>query len=86
MEISVHEDSKTVAIWLTKAEAADEAIRESLRPLYRRCKEKKFTAAVFLSGKLDLCEETSALLCRTRKRAAQREVQEEKTQGFSMSL
>ena len=86
MEINVHEDNKTVEIWLTKDEAVDETVRESLRPLYRRCKEAKYTATVFLSGELDLCEETGALLCRTRKRAAEREVQEEKTQGFSMSL
>lgn len=36
MEINVHHDKKTVDIWLTRAEAADNALRESLKPMYKK--------------------------------------------------
>ena len=62
MEMNVHHDKKTVAIWLTRAEAADYALRESLKPIYKKYAEMKYVVAVFESGKEDLIEGAAALL------------------------
>ena len=62
MEINVHHDKKTVDIWLTRAEAADNALRESLKPIYKKYAELKYFVAVFESGTEDLFEGTAALL------------------------
>lgn len=62
MEMNVHHDKKTVDIWLTRAEAADDALRESLEPIYKKYADMKYFVAVFESGTQDLFESTAALL------------------------
>ena len=62
MEINVHHDKKTVDIWLTRTEAADNAWRESLKPIYKKYAELKYFVAVFESGTEDLLKGTAALL------------------------
>ena len=62
MEINVHHDKKTVDIWLTRAEATDNALRESLNPIYKKYVEMEYFVAVFESGTEDLLEGTAALL------------------------
>lgn len=77
MEINVHDDKKLVDIWLTRRERDDQAVQESLKPLYRKYAEKQYTVAVFMGGELGLTEETNALLCYNRRRIAELEVQRE---------
>lgn len=90
MEINVHDDSKLVDIWLTRAERNDEQFQERMKPLYQDFAEKHYTVAVFLSGDLNLEEETGELLCYNRKRLAELEVQREKEQeemcGMTMTM
>ena len=62
MEINVHHDKKTVDIWLTRAEAADNALRESLKPMYKKYADMEYFVAVFESGTEDLLEGMAALL------------------------
>ena len=62
MEINVHHDKKTVDIWLTRAESADGALREYLKPIYKKYAELKYFVAVFESGTEDLLKGTAALL------------------------
>ena len=50
MEIEVKDKQKRVNIWLTHAESQDEALMESLKPIYREYKAKKYLVAVFASG------------------------------------
>lgn len=83
MEINVRDDRKIVEVWLTNEEQQDQAVRESLKPLYQQYKAKKYTAAVFLSGSRDLAEETGALLCRNKRRIAELEVQRERRKGMA---
>lgn len=85
MEINVRDDRKIVDIWLTNEEQQDQAIKESLKPLYQQYKAKKYTVAVFLSGSRDLAEETDALLCRNKRRIAELEVQRERNRRKSMA-
>ena len=85
MEINVRDDKKIVDIWLTNEEQQDQAIRESLKPLYQQYKEKKYTVAVFLSGSRDLAEETSALLRHNKRRVAELEVQRERKRRRSVA-
>ena len=74
MEINVRDDRKIVEVWLTNQEKQDEALREQLKDLYQQYREKKYIVAVYMSGNLNLTEETSALLCYNRKRLAEQEV------------
>ena len=62
MEINVHHDKKTVDIWLTRAEAADNALRESLKTMYKKYADMEYFVAVFESGTEDLLEGMAALL------------------------
>ena len=78
MQIDVHENKKMVCVWLTREESADEALKERLKPLYAECKQKKYTVAVYQSGKEDLPDLTSVLLKYNRRLTAEREVKAEK--------
>ena len=78
MEINKHEDLGLVDIWLSREDQTNQDVQERLRNIYRRCKEEKYTVAVFYSGQQDLAEETSALLLYNRRRSAERAVQQRK--------
>lgn len=71
MQMSVKEESKTVEIWLTRAERDDPVFRESLKPLYKKYREQKYLVAVFLSGDEDLYDLTRDLLLFNRRRSAE---------------
>lgn len=51
MQIEVLHASKTVAIWLTSAEAEDPTVQAKLSAIYADCAAKKFTPAVFHSAR-----------------------------------
>ena len=78
MEINSHKESKLVDVWLSREDQTSQEVQDCLRDLYRRCKEEKYTVAVFYSGQKDLAEETSALLLYNRRRSAERAVQQRK--------
>lgn len=78
MQIDVHDSKKMVCVWLTREESADEVLKEQLKPLYAECKQKKYTVAVYQSGKEDLPDLTSVLLKYNRRLTAEREVKAEK--------
>ena len=86
MEINVRSESKIVEIWLTREEAESVQIRERLKPLYWRYKEQGYLTAVYESGKRNLWESTSNLLCYNRERIAQMEVEQEKQRGMAMGM
>ena len=83
MEININQESKTVDVWLTAREAQDPAMRERLRLLYRVFAGQKYLVAVFQSGRQDLVQAASDLLCYNRKRIAQLEVEYEKQMELS---
>ena len=62
MEVYVRDDMKLVAVWLTRAEQEDAAIREQLNELYADYKAKKYMVAQFHSGTEDLYRNTRDLL------------------------
>lgn len=87
MEINVYNDRKIVEVWLTHAERDNPVVMKSLKPMYQAYHPKKYTIAVFLSGNRDLYQQTSDLVCYNRKRIAEMEVEQEKTQqGFGMRM
>lgn len=86
MEIHVRDGSKLVEVWLTNSEKQNIELRERLKPLYLEYKEKDYLVAVFESGKQDLTELTSGLLCDHRRRTAQREVELERQSGMVMGV
>lgn len=67
MKICMNEDKKIVEIWLTNAEREDAQLRDSLNPLFKEYKIRKYTVAVFLSGKGDLFEGMRDLIIHNRK-------------------
>lgn len=77
MITNVRDDKKRVEIWLTREEGRDEALRESLKPLYAAYKQKKYLVVVFTSGEGSLAEYTSALLRHNRDKMAREEVKAE---------
>jgi len=78
MQKIVHDDEKYVEIWLTNAESQDTVLRESLKPLCREYKQKKYRVVVFSSGKGDLLTLTKDLLKHTLEVNARQEVEAEK--------
>lgn len=80
MEMNVRNDKKLVEIWLTNTEKIDPVLRERLKELYAKYKAKKYTVAVFESGKGDLYGNTRDLLLFNRRRSAEKAVQQVKKQ------
>ena len=62
MEINVHDEKKYVSIWLTRSESRDDALRESLKPIFAQYKAKAYKVVVFESGNGDLTTLTQNLL------------------------
>ena len=60
--MNVHQDEKTVDIWLTRSEARNDNFRKSLEPYYQQFKEMKYFVSVFESGERDLFSDTVLLL------------------------
>ena len=83
MEMNINEESRTVEVWLNVGEAQDPVLKERLRSLYRIFAAQKYLVAVFQSGRQDLVQITSDLLCYNRKRIAQLEVEHEKQMRFA---
>lgn len=77
MRIQVNDEKKLAAIWLTNADRADEARQQELQRLYREYSARKYTVAVFQSGREDLTALTSHLLCHNRVCAAKAELRRE---------
>lgn len=75
MEITMYEDKKMVAVWLTNADQKDPALREQLKSFYKDCKAKGILAVEYQSGTGDLYQNTLALLSYNRKRSAERALQ-----------
>lgn len=82
MEIEVKDKQKRVNIWLTHAESQDEALMESLKPLYKEYKAKKYLVAVFASGTEDLKGLTFDL---RYNRIRLRELEEKKAPAHEMA-
>ena len=83
MEIEVKDKEKRVNIWLTRAESQDQELLDSLKPLYKEYKAKKYLVAVFSSGTEDLKSLTCDLLRYNRVRLRELEKQKEKTHDYA---
>ena len=68
LEIEVIDRDKRVNIWLTKSESQNVELKESLKPIYRAYKAKKYLVAVYESGTENLEELTRELLLYNRIR------------------
>ena len=66
MRIHMDEDKKIAEIWLTKAESYDPAVEARLKPFYKECKDHKYLAVVYRSGRESLLETTKDLLRHNR--------------------
>ena len=66
MRIHMDEDKKIAEIWLTKAESDDPAVDARLKPFYKECKDHKYLAVVYRSGRESLLETTTDLLRHNR--------------------
>ena len=83
MELEVRDREKRVNIWLTHAESQDAGFMESLKPIYREYKAKKYLVAVFSSGTEDLKSLTCDLLRYNRVRLRELEKQKEKAHEYA---
>lgn len=82
MRMEVKEHNKVVELWLTRDETNDKQFLESLKPLYRRYQAQHYLVAVFYSGEEDLYQQTRDLLLYNRRRAAEKQVQEQGQQAM----
>ena len=78
LQIDVLDDKKIVAVWLTRAEDANEAVRARIEGLCREYKPKKYQVAVYKSGSEDLHTSVLDLLTYNKRRIAELQVQREK--------
>ena len=78
LQIDVLDDKKIVAVWLTRAEDANEAVRSRIDGLCREYKPRKYQVAVYKSGREDLHTSVLDLLAYNKRRAAELQVQREK--------
>ena len=78
MELEVRDREKRVNIWLTHAESQDPALMESLKPLYKEYKAKKYLVAVFHSGNGNMKESIRDLLLYNKTRIRELEMEKEK--------
>ncbi|WP_143149428.1 hypothetical protein [Butyricicoccus pullicaecorum] len=84
LQMQVNEKTKTIELWLTRAEKNDPTFRASLKPLYQQYTAQKYLVAVFLSGDGDLYQQTRDLLIYNRKRLAEQEVQKQRQSAIFM--
>lgn len=84
MRVEVKEESKVVALWLTREEKNDPAFRESLKPVYRKYGAAKYLVVVFLSGEEELYPHTRDLLLYNRRRLAEGEARAKRRAGTAM--
>ena len=66
MRIHMDEEKRIAEIWLTKAESDDPAVEVRLKPFYKECKDHKYLAVVYRSGRESLLETTKDLLRHNR--------------------
>ena len=66
MRIHMDEEKRIAEIWLTKAESDDLALEARLKPFYKECKDHKYLAVVYRSGRESLLETTKDLLRHNR--------------------
>ena len=66
MRIHMDVQKKIAEIWLTKAESDDPAVEARLKPFYKECKDHKYLAVVYRSGRESLLETTKDLLRHNR--------------------
>lgn len=83
--MEVREQSKIVALWLTREEKNDPAFRESLKSIYQPYRAQKYLVVVFLSGEADLYQQTRDLLLYNRQRLAEKEIQDQKQARSAMT-
>ena len=78
MELDIKKDQGIALIWLTRAESADPAVSEHLKPIYAKCRAQGLMPVVMHSGSGDLYANTRDLLVDTRRRQAEKEVRAER--------
>ena len=66
MRIHMDEEKRIAEIWLTKAESDDPSVEAKLKPFYKECKDHKYLAVVYRSGRESLLESTKDLLRHNR--------------------
>lgn len=74
----MRENEKLIEVWLTNQEQEKPEIKGQLEKIYRQGKERRFLVAVFLSGREELSDLTSALLLHNRDKLARQEVQRQR--------
>ena len=78
LQIDVLDNKKIVAVWLTRAEDANETVRARIDGLCREYKPRKYQVAVYKSGREDLHTSVLDLLAYNKRRIAELQVQREK--------
>lgn len=84
MRMEVKDQSKVVELWLTREEKNNKQFLDALKSLYRQYQTQSYLVAVFYSGGEDLYQQTRDLLLYNRRRAAEKQVQEQGQQAMAL--
>ncbi len=71
MKVDIFDDKKEVHIWLTRDEGECEVAKKQLDALYKKYAAEKYLVVLFRSGRGDLAQLTSDLLCYNKVRVTQ---------------
>ncbi len=74
----MNERDRLVEYWLTNDEKSDPALRELMKPEFKRWKVKKYQPVVYESGAGDLRDSVLGLMQKSLRDQAKREAEEEK--------
>ena len=83
MELEIKDKQKRVNIWLTHAESQDPVFMESLKPIYKEYKARKYLVAVCASGTENWKSLTCDLLRYNRVRLRELEEKKEKAHEYA---
>ena len=84
MRMEVKQPSKVVEFWLTREEKNNKQFLDDLKSLYRQYHSQSYLVVVFYSGEEDLYQQTRDLLLYNRRRAAEKQVQEQGQQAMAL--
>ena len=84
MRMEVKDQSKVVEFWLTREEKNNKQFLDDLKSLYRQYHSQSYLVVVFYSGEEDLYQQTRDLLLYNRRRAAEKQVQEQGQQAMAL--
>lgn len=76
MEITLYENGKVAAFWLSNAEKKDPALQQELKTAYESYRKRGITAVEYQSGSSEIRRDLLSLLIYNRDRSSEKPVRQ----------